>query len=102
MKGAKPGSRLYLANYIGLGKSKEGKDRKLLEALGYIMYDYVGLLVETAIRKRTGGRLEALPKGAVICGDVVLNIRSLSLLFSPHVGEAREDWLITRERVHLI
>lgn len=60
---SQPGSRRYFVKYLGLADSKEGTDRKLLDALAYMMYDYVGLLVENSIRNRTGGRLEALPKG---------------------------------------
>lgn len=45
-------------NYLGLKPdSKEARDKKLLEALAYMMYDHVGRVVEAAIRKRTGGRL---------------------------------------------
>lgn len=46
------------ARYLGLGSDcKEAGDKKLLEALAYMMYDHVGRVVEAAIRKRTGGRL---------------------------------------------
>lgn len=63
-RGPQTGSPRFLANYIGLGASStEGKDRKLLEAVAFLMYDYVGRVVEAAIRRRRGGRLEAIPQG---------------------------------------
>lgn len=61
-----PGSTFYLADYLGMEeKCPERKDRKLMQALAYMMYDFVGLVVETAIRKRTGGRLVSIASGAL-------------------------------------
>lgn len=63
-KDSTPGSRKYFLDFVGLDdKSREAKSRKTLDALAYMMYDYVGLVVETAIRQRNGGRLVALPEG---------------------------------------
>lgn len=60
-----PGSTLYLADYLGMEeKCPERKDKKLMQALAYMMYDFVGVVVETAIRKRTGGRLVSIASGA--------------------------------------
>eukprot|EP00903_Cladosiphon_okamuranus_P006424 g6286.t1 len=57
-----PGSRVFLARYLGLDADcTEAGDRKLLEILAYMLYDHVGRVVEAAIRKRSGGRL--------VCGD---------------------------------
>lgn len=36
---------------------KEAGDKKLLEALAYMLHDFVGRVVEAAIRKRAGGQL---------------------------------------------
>lgn len=67
-KGASPsGSRAFLERYLGLsGKNDETAGRKLLEALAYMMYDYVGRVVETAIRTRTGGRLVCIASGTYV------------------------------------
>ena len=62
-----PGSLGYLADYLGIEKNaEERKDKKLMQALAYMMYDFVGVLVETAIRKRTGGRLVSIASGACV------------------------------------
>ena len=62
------GSRAFLARYLGLGGNSDGgggeaRGKKLLDALAYMMYDYVGRVVETAIRTRTGGRLLSIASG---------------------------------------
>lgn len=67
---AQPGSRGYFVNYLGLKGSREGKCRKLLDALAFILYDYVGLVVEIAIRRRNGGRLVLLPSGIPFIGEI--------------------------------
>lgn len=58
-----PGSRGYFVKYLGVGGCKESNDKKLLDALAYMMYDYVGVVVETAIRTRSGGRLVSVASG---------------------------------------
>lgn len=65
------GTRPYLAKYLGLDGCVEGTEKKLLEAMAYMMYDYVGLVVETAIRARTGGRLVPICGGLWPCVTVV-------------------------------
>lgn len=65
------GSRPFLAKYLGLTAGcREARDKKLLDAMAYMMYDYVGVVVETAIRARTGGRLVSGVAGALVCGEV--------------------------------
>lgn len=63
-----PGSRAFLVDFVGLsgdsgGGGGEKGEKKLLDALAYMMYDYVGCVVETAIRTRTGGRLVSIADG---------------------------------------
>lgn len=58
-----PGSRPYLVKYLGFKGHRESGDKPLLHALAYMLYDYVGLVVETALRKRTGGPLVSTAEG---------------------------------------
>ncbi|CAM9801048.1 unnamed protein product [Ectocarpus sp. 12 AP-2014] len=66
-----PGSRPFLASYLELQDSQEAKDKKLLEALAFMMYDYVGRVIEGAIRKRTGGRLVCNDSDAMLSAEEI-------------------------------
>ncbi|CAM9686929.1 unnamed protein product [Choristocarpus tenellus] len=62
----RPGSVAYLEQWLGLrngGKLVVPTSRLTLHALGFLLYDRVGNLMEKAIQARNGGRLAPLTEG---------------------------------------